>query len=88
MGIRVIIRQPTGASLSLATMLICSVIPNQSILRFLIPLTSCIAFTTQAWEKQFSAAGVGGFFAPCNYLKDRAASGQELSAGMSASSKL
>jgi hypothetical protein len=42
----------------------------------------------QAWEKQFSAAGLGGFFKPCNYLKDRAASGKELSAGVSASSKL
>jgi len=44
--------------------------------------------STQAWEKQFSAAGVGGFFKPCQYLKERAASGKELSAGVSAPSKL
>ncbi len=42
----------------------------------------------QSWEKQFTAAGVGGFFTPCAYLKDRAASGKELSAGVSAASKL
>jgi len=42
----------------------------------------------QAWEQQFSSAGLGGFFRPCKYLADRAASGQQLSAGLESSSRL
>ena len=58
-------------------------------LRSLVLLNPCTpSSAAQAWEKQFSAAGLGGIFKPCKYLKDRAASGKELSAGVSASSKL
>ena len=46
------------------------------------------AFGAQVWEEQFSSAGLGGFFKPCAYLESHAASGQALSAGVSAASRL
>lgn len=46
------------------------------------------AHAAQAWEQQFSSAGLDGFFKPCAYLEEHAASGQDLSAGVSATSRL
>lgn len=42
----------------------------------------------QEWEQQFSSSGLSGFFSPCKYLKERAAAGQQLTAGQGASARM
>lgn len=42
----------------------------------------------KVWEQHFSPAGLGGFFKPCKYLEDCAASGAELSAGIQTTSRM
>jgi enoyl-CoA hydratase/3-hydroxyacyl-CoA dehydrogenase len=42
----------------------------------------------QAWEKQFDAVGLGGFFKPCAYLERVAREGKKLEAGVDVPAKL
>lgn len=42
----------------------------------------------QEWEKKFAPSGLGSFFAPCAYLKERAAAGTPLTAGRGAGARL
>lgn len=41
-----------------------------------------VASRLDSWAKQYSEAGIAGFFKPCKYLADAAASGSQLGAGI------
>lgn len=41
-----------------------------------------VAARLEAWADQYSEAGISGFFKPCKYLSDAAASGTQLGAGI------
>ena len=85
-----------GSSMLVACLSACTTFPLTKLLACsqLASFSLCMAAphwerpVVQAWEQQFSSAGLGGFFRPCKYLADRAASGQQLSAGLESSSRL
>lgn len=47
-----------------------------------------VAKRLSQWAEFFKADGLSGVFEPCQYLKEAASSGRQLSAGVSSTSKL
>lgn len=79
-----------AADLDVATVMAMGFPPFRGGLMFWADLVGAkyIAQKLSALQQQFAGAGAGGFFKPCEYLKQCAASGRKLSAGPGPSSRL